>query len=87
MPRIGPEIKGLGQPDVVTARALAPLPDLLGLASPWLSAGAKGLLHKGRDYRKEIQETAPLWQYDLVEHQSRVDPDSVVLEISNLKRR
>jgi 16S rRNA (guanine527-N7)-methyltransferase len=85
--RIDDEIKGLGHPDVVTARALAPLPALLDLASPWLSSGATGLLHKGRDYGREIQESSLLWQYDLVEHRSRVDADSVILEISNLKRR
>jgi 16S rRNA (guanine527-N7)-methyltransferase len=85
--RIGDEIKGLGRPDVVTARALAPLPALLDLASPWLSSGTTGLLHKGRDYGREIQESSLLWQYDLVEHRSRVDADSVILEISNLKRR
>lgn len=85
--RIGHEIKGLQRPDIVTARALAPLPALLELASPWLSTGARGLLHKGRDYGREIQESSLLWQYDLVEHRSRVDADSVVLEIANLKRR
>ena len=65
---------------------MAPLPALLELASPWLSTGARGLLHKGRDYGREIQESTPLWQYDLVEHRSRVDADSVILEVSNLKR-
>jgi 16S rRNA (guanine527-N7)-methyltransferase len=85
--RIDGEIKGLASPEVVTARALAPLPALLDLAFPWLSSGATGLLHKGRDYRQEIQESSHLWQYDLVEHPSRVDADSVILEIANLKRR
>jgi 16S rRNA (guanine527-N7)-methyltransferase len=85
--RIDREINGLGRPEVVTARALAPLAGLLELAFPWLSAGAKGLLHKGRDYGREIQESALLWQYDLVEHRSRVDADSVILEIANLRRR
>ena len=85
--RINEEIKGLGQPEIVTARALAPLPLLLDLASPWLSTDARGLLHKGRDYAQEIQESSPLWQYDLVEHRSKVDADSVILEIANLRRR
>ena len=85
--RINEEIKDLQQPEVVTARALAPLPLLLDLAFPWLSTGARGLLHKGRDYRPEIQESSLLWQYDLVEHRSRIDADSVVLEIADLKRR
>jgi 16S rRNA (guanine527-N7)-methyltransferase len=85
--RIDEEIKGLAQPEIVTARALAPLPELLALAFPWLSSGARGLLHKGRDYGREIQESSLLWQYDLVKHRSKVDADSVILEIANLTRR
>jgi 16S rRNA (guanine527-N7)-methyltransferase len=72
--------------EVVTARALAPLGVLLGLAEPWLTSGAKALFHKGRDYRSEIEESAKLWVFDLIEHQSVVDPQSVVLEIRNLRR-
>ena len=37
------------KPDIVTARALAPLPQLLELAAPWLRSEARGLLLKGRD--------------------------------------
>lgn len=85
--RIDGKISGLEQPEVVTARALAPLPLLLDLAFPWLSTGARGFLHKGRDYRQEIQESSLQWQYDLVEHRSKLDADSVILEITDLKRR
>jgi 16S rRNA (guanine527-N7)-methyltransferase len=74
----------VGTPDVVTARALAPLPSLLGLAEPWLSAGATGLFHKGRDYRAEIEESAHQWRFDLLEHRSMIDPQSVILEIRDL---
>lgn len=72
--------------DVVTARALAPLPLLLELSAPWLAAGATGLFHKGRDYRREVEESVNEWQFDLVEHRSAVDPESVILEISGLRR-
>ena len=71
----------------MTARALAPLAPLLELASPWLSNGASGYFHKGRDYRQEVEESAHLWEYDLVEHRSKIDADSVILEISGLERR
>jgi 16S rRNA (guanine527-N7)-methyltransferase len=71
-------------PDVVTARALAPLPVLLGLSQRWLVAGAAGLFHKGRDYRTEIEESAHQWRFDLLEHRSMIDPQSVILEIRNL---
>lgn len=72
-------------PQVVTARALAPLPMLLDLAAPWLSAGARGLFHKGRDYRVELQESAHRWSFDLVEHRSITDPHGVILEVSDLR--
>jgi 16S rRNA (guanine527-N7)-methyltransferase len=74
-------------PEIVTARALAPLPVLLGLVSPWLCSGAGGLFHKGRDYRLEIKESVQHWSFDLLEHRSIVDPESVVLEIRNLQHR
>lgn len=77
----------VGQPEIVTARALAPLPLLLDLVSPWLMAGATGLFHKGRDYRAEVQESGDAWNLDLIEHESRIDPESVVLEIRNLRPR
>jgi 16S rRNA (guanine527-N7)-methyltransferase len=73
-------------PEIVTARALAPLTVLLELAEPWLAAGARGLFHKGRDYRKEIEESAHRWRFDLVEHPSLIDDESVVLDIRNLGR-
>lgn len=79
--------QAIARPDVVTARALAPLPALLEATSPWLAEGAKGLFHKGRDYRLEVQESLNQWSFDLVEHQSRVDPQGVILEVTNLARR
>lgn len=73
--------------EIVTARALAPLNKLLGLAEPWLAAGATALFHKGRDYRREIEESRDAWQFSLVEHSSAIDAASVILEISDLKKR
>lgn len=72
------------QPQVVTARALASLPMLLGMAEPWLTSGAVALFHKGRDYQVELAESAHRWSYDLVEHKSMIGQQSVVLELRNL---
>lgn len=72
------------QPDIVTARALAPLPLLLDLASPWLGGGSRALFHKGRDYAAEVRESRIGWQFDLIEHQSKIDSTSRILEISGL---
>jgi 16S rRNA (guanine527-N7)-methyltransferase len=40
--------------DVVTARALAPLPRLIAYAKPILDRGAVGLFHKGADLEAEL---------------------------------
>ena len=71
--------------DIVSARALAPLPKLLGLAAPFLMADAVAYFHKGRDYMREIEDSRGLWHYDLVVHDSRIAADSVILEIRNLR--
>ncbi len=42
--------------DVITARALAPLPKALGLFGPALKKGTKALLYKGPDTEQEIAE-------------------------------
>ena len=73
------------QPEVVTARALTAMPNLLRLSSPWLLQGATGLFHKGREYRSELEECVGLWEYDLIDHRSRISDESVLLEVSNLK--
>jgi 16S rRNA (guanine527-N7)-methyltransferase len=85
--RIEDAYKLVEMPEIVTARALAPLPVLLGLVLPWLGAGARGLFHKGRDYQSEVKESVQQWSFDLLEHRSIVDPESVVLEIHHLRRR
>lgn len=73
-------------PQVVTARALAPLPKLLDLAEPMLSAGAVGLFHKGREYQGEIEDCRGLWKFDLVILESRIAAGSVLLEVRNPAR-
>lgn len=74
-------------PEIVTARALAPLPKLLSLSERWLASGAVALFHKGRDYASEVAESRNVFDFDLVEHRSRIDSESRILEISGLKRR
>jgi 16S rRNA (guanine527-N7)-methyltransferase len=76
----------IAPPDIITARALAPLSGLFTLAEPWLARGSAALFQKGRDYRREIEESRDAWSFDLVERESAVDKDSVVLQVSNLRR-
>lgn len=77
----------IGTPEIVTARALAPLPKLLDMTAIWLQSGARALFHKGRGYAGEIEESHAKWTYDLVIHESRIDAESVILDITNLRPR
>ena len=85
--RINEAVAGIVDVKIVTARALAPLRDLLALASPWLSRGALGLFHKGREFKEELALARDDWTFDLIEHVSKVDAESVILEISNVSHR
>ena len=84
--RIEDAVGRLETPDIVTARALAPLSDLFRLSEPWLSTKSNSLFHKGRDCQSEVRESALSWDFDLVEHRSNSDTEGVILEVSNLRR-
>jgi 16S rRNA (guanine527-N7)-methyltransferase len=73
--------------DVVTARALAPLPKLLPLAYPLLKKGAVGLFPKGQDVGSELTDAAKYWkvQSDLV--RSRTDQRAQILIVKALERQ
>ena len=85
--RIEDAVRFVGHAEFVSARALASLERLCALGEPWLSSGSIGVFHKGRDYLREIGEARGGWDFDLIEHPSVLSDDSVILEISNLKRR
>lgn len=71
--------------DVVTSRALASLPKLLGYAAPFFGPRTRGLLHKGREHVDEVAESRAVWHFDVVDHPSTTDPSGAVLEISDLR--
>jgi 16S rRNA (guanine527-N7)-methyltransferase len=74
--------------DFLSARALAELDLLCAYAEPWAQRNPDFVcyLHKGRDYRSEVEKSHRRWSYDLVKHTSIVEPDSVVLEIRRLQK-
>lgn len=74
-------------PDVVTARAVAPLPALLGLVHAVWVPGCLALLPKGREVCEEIAEARAIWRFDMIQHRSRTDESGAVLEVRNLERR
>ena len=73
-------------PNYVTARALAPLDRLLGLASPFLSRGATGLFHKGQDVDSEVTEATKTWKIGAIKHSSMTDSRACILEVEGAFR-
>lgn len=67
--------------DVVTARALAPLPRLLELAFPLLKRGARGLFLKGQDVESELTEAAKYWKIHVTRIPSATDPRGTILSV------
>lgn len=72
--------------DVVSARALAPLPALLGYTKRHLAERGIGLFLKGAGVNTEIAESLERWRFSVQKHPSRTDPEAVVLEIGEIER-
>jgi 16S rRNA (guanine527-N7)-methyltransferase len=75
------------RPDVVTARALAPLPRLLELTAPLLQKGAQGLFPKGQDVEAELTEAAKYWTLQSSFAPSLTSPESRILVVRKAVRR
>jgi 16S rRNA (guanine527-N7)-methyltransferase len=70
-----------GELDAVTARALAPLPELLSIAYPLLKRGAQALFPKGQDVEVELTQATKCWSIQASLVPSRTDPKSRVVVI------
>jgi len=70
--------------DVVTARALAPLADLLGLAAPLLAPNGRCLFLKGRTAEEELTLAAKTWKMTARSLPSISDPGGTLLIIEAL---
>jgi len=76
-----------GRADVVTARALAALPDLFGHARMLLTAAGRCLFLKGERADEEIAAAHGAgWTFDVNRRPSRTEADASVLEIHALRR-
>lgn len=75
------------QVDVLTARALAPLVDLLPLAAPRLVSGGRLLLLKGRTAEAEVAAAAANWTMRVAVEPSLADPLGRVLLLDEVRQR
>ena len=73
--------------DVVTARALAPLAQLLTWTRPLLTTGTMGVFPKGREAGAELTEAAKSWRFDAELVPSRTDSEARIVRVHSLKAR
>jgi len=73
--------------DCVTARALAPLNELLVFAEPLVKRGAKALFLKGQDVEAELTEATKYWKINPHLHSSRTGGQGWIVELDEIERR
>jgi 16S rRNA (guanine527-N7)-methyltransferase len=72
--------------DIVTARALAPLKDLLGHAHRFATPGTRCLFPKGRQVEAELTDAGASWTMEVERQSSLSDADGWILIITGLRR-
>lgn len=72
--------------DIVTARALAPLSELLDFAEGSVKSDGFCLFLKGARVDDELTDASKVWNMQVEQHQSLSEPDGAVLRIRNLSR-
>ena len=76
-----------GSVDCVTARAVAPLHQLIGFAEPLVRQGAKALFLKGQDVEAELTEATKYWKIEPRLHSSRTGGHGWIVELDRIERR
>ena len=76
-----------GPVDCVTARAVAPLHQLIGFAEPLVRRGAKALFLKGQDVGAELTEATKYWNIKPHLHPSRTGGQGWIVELDQIERR
>jgi 16S rRNA (guanine527-N7)-methyltransferase len=77
----------IGHVDCITARAVAPLHQLIGFAEPLVNRGAKALFLKGQDVEVELTEATKYWSIKPQLHSSRTGGHGWIVELDRIERR
>ncbi len=76
-----------GPVECVTARAVAPLHQLIGFAEPLVKRGAKALFLKGQDVEAELTEATKYWNIKPRLHSSRTGGHGWIVELDRIEPR
>jgi 16S rRNA (guanine527-N7)-methyltransferase len=71
----------------ITARALAPLTDLLELAVPLLEPGGLCTFLKGATYKAELTQAESAWHMRVAVAASLTEPDAAILTLREIARK
>ena len=71
---------------VLSARALAPLPELLQMTARHIAQHGIALFPKGANHDAERREALEIWRFHCETHPSKTDPDAVIFQVSELSR-
>ena len=71
--------------DYISARALAPLNDLLPMLFRQLASNGEAWLLKGRSWKQEVQVAQAHWSFEIDTYQSITDPESVVMKLRKIE--
>jgi 16S rRNA (guanine527-N7)-methyltransferase len=72
------------KPDMITARALAPLTRLLSFTQTFLRQGSCGLFMKGKDVQSELTKARECWTFDYDLVPSVTDSEARIVRVSSL---
>jgi 16S rRNA (guanine527-N7)-methyltransferase len=81
------EAQALTPVDAVTARAFAPLPQLMEFAKVFLARSAVGVFPRGRSIDAQIAELADVSAFQFETKASKLDPDAAILIVQERLRR
>jgi 16S rRNA (guanine527-N7)-methyltransferase len=71
----------------ITARALAPLSDLIGLAQRHIAPQGRAIFPKGRGFQAEIDQAQQDWVFNCQIIASKTDSEAAILVVSAIEKR
>jgi len=75
------------QAQTITARALAPLTDLIGLAQRHIAPQGRAIFPKGRGFQAEIDQAKQDWVFNCQVIASKTDSEAAILVVSAIEKR
>ena len=81
------EEANLPSADVVSARALAAVKDILALSTSFTKPSTRFILPKGKTVDEELEAARETWSFNVVTYESVTDSDGRILSVSNVEPR